>query len=112
MTSKTTLSGEDLWKKMKQEKAITLSEVKITPFDPTLNGTGGGRWLGCAREWMQRKFINGEHVTWGSYDRLKAKGELTVNDIEHLASLIAAEAVRDFINNIEVQGYTPHKLFK
>jgi hypothetical protein len=55
---------------------------------------GGGNWLGTVRNWIQRKAYNGETVTWGSHDYLKLK-ELTVSDLEQLAALIAANAIRE-----------------
>lgn len=56
----------------------------------------GGTWLGTVREWMQRKFSNGERVTWGSRDILEGK-IMTVSDYEELAQQIAAAAIRDVI---------------
>jgi len=54
----------------------------------------GGAWLGAAREWIQWSFINGSDVTWGSQDVLRGK-DLTVDDIERLAAIIAAAAINE-----------------
>lgn len=59
----------------------------------------GGDWLGRAREWIQCKAMNGEQVTWGSQDYLKLK-PLTVQDIELLASEIAAAAINEHNKNV------------
>lgn len=58
----------------------------------------GGEWLGVARNWIQRKFKNGERVMWGSTDRLDGVG-LCVRDIEQLASYISESAINEFLGN-------------
>ena len=55
---------------------------------------GGGKWLGCARQWIQAKCRNGEHVTWGTHDKLE--GSFTVYDIETLARHVAEAAVAEY----------------
>lgn len=62
--------------------------------NPTIMRKSGGQWLGAAREWIQWNFSNGSDVIWGSQDVLKGK-DLTVHDIENLASIIAAAAVNE-----------------
>lgn len=59
---------------------------------------GGGKWLGNVRNWMQRKAHNGENVTWGSNEYLKLK-ELTVSDMEQLATQIAASAIKESMDH-------------
>ena len=54
----------------------------------------GGSWLGSAREWMQRKFLNGESVTWGSSDELKPPSK--VLDIEEIALFSAVASLCQF----------------
>lgn len=53
----------------------------------------GGRWLGAAREWVQRKKLNGERVTWGSADVLEPP--MTMRQVEDVAAEAAAGALRD-----------------
>lgn len=47
----------------------------------------GGEWLGAAREWIKRSFVNGDTVYWGSQDILS--GGVRVCQLEDLASLVA-----------------------
>jgi hypothetical protein len=54
----------------------------------------GGAWLGAARSWMQRRFRNGESVTWGSNDLLTG-APVTVADIEEVAAEAAAAALNE-----------------
>ena len=56
----------------------------------------GGKWLGAAREWIQRKFSNGESVTWGSNDVL---GIVTVAQLEDLALSVAYATQEDINSN-------------
>ena len=58
----------------------------------------GGNWLGTARNWIQRKFKNGETVMWGSHDWLEG-GHFCVRDIETLAADIAASTINEFLGN-------------
>ena len=53
----------------------------------------GGGYLRTIREWIQRKFINGERVTWGSQDQLR--GSLNVLDLERAALDVAVCAIYD-----------------
>jgi len=46
-----------------------------------------GAHLGAIHRWMQRKFNNGDRVTWGSFDILGGSG-LTVYEMEELAQEI------------------------
>lgn len=55
---------------------------------------GGGVHLGVVRSWMQRKFRNGDRVTWGSHNQHLTGTHLTPLEFEHLAIEIA-EAVFD-----------------
>jgi len=63
----------------------------------------GGAFLGAARQWMQTRFKNGEHVTWGSNDLL-AGAPVTVADIEDLAARVAAAAINEHNQRL---GLTP-----
>lgn len=77
----------------------------------TLLRKTGGNWLGRAREWIQRKAFNGEHVTWGSSDVLKLK-HLTVQDIELFAAEIAADAINEHNKRLEscgIKGFEKEK---
>jgi len=57
----------------------------------------GGTWLGAAREWMQRKKLNGSSVTWNSDDELRPT--MTVRDVEDLAAHVAAALINDTPND-------------
>jgi len=70
------------------------SKIKIEALDLLMKK--GGSWLGTIRNWIQCKFNNGEHVTWGSKDYLT--GSFTVRELEDLASRIAAAAINEYIN--------------
>jgi len=96
-------TAEELWEDMKRERAYDISTLKVTPADPVLRN-GGGEWLGAVREFIQCKAINGETVTWGSQDRVDFRGSLTVQELEHLASRIAANAVNEFIQQLRHKG--------
>lgn len=52
----------------------------------------GGEWLGAARSWLQWHTRNGDQVTWGSGDLIEP--QLSVRQIEDLASEVAAAAMR------------------
>lgn len=52
----------------------------------------GGEWLGAARKWLQWNTRNGDQVTWGSGDLIEP--QLSVRQIEDLASEVAAAAMR------------------
>jgi hypothetical protein len=54
-----------------------------------------GKHLACVRSWIQRKFINGERVTWGSNDVCGVSG-LTVLDLEGLAQDIRDAVLKEF----------------
>lgn len=54
----------------------------------------GGAHLGNVRGWIQRKFRNGEHVTWGSNDVLEGR-QVTVRDIEEVAIIAATSALAE-----------------
>ena len=56
----------------------------------------GGTWLGSVRDWIQRKAINGETVSWNSNDQLTFRDGITVADLELLAAVIAADALNEF----------------
>jgi hypothetical protein len=59
----------------------------------------GGEWLAIIREWIQRKAINGEHVTWGSSEWLRFNS-VSMADMENLASRIAASAINEYVERI------------
>jgi hypothetical protein len=96
-------TAEELWEEMKHGRAYELSTLKVTPDNPVLRH-GGGEWLGTVRNFIQCKVINGEHVIWGSHDALEFRRTLTVSDLEHLASRIAAAAVNEFIEELRRKG--------
>lgn len=54
----------------------------------------GGAYLGHARSWVQRKFVNGENVTWGSQDILHGN-PIRVSDIEEIAVIAATAALEE-----------------
>jgi len=55
-----------------------------------------GAWLKSARDWIWCRCINGEQVIWGSGEALiKRGGPITVQDLEELASIIAAAAINE-----------------
>ena len=59
----------------------------------------GGKWLGAARTWIQRNFLNGSTVTGGSMDFLNPR--VTVRDIEDLAAIVAATAINEMMASFE-----------
>lgn len=59
-----------------------------------------GKHLGVVRSWMQRKFKNGETVTWGSNDQLQPLGSLTPQVMELLAQDIANAAVGEVLADV------------
>ncbi len=90
-----TYDMELLWEiKKYEELKESLNYFKNINSISILNEHGGS-WLGTVRNFIQRKFSNGEDVTWGSHDYLKPRNTLTVSDYEHLASEIAANAIRE-----------------
>ena len=54
----------------------------------------GGNWLGAVRNWIQWNCINGDSVTWGSNDELKAF--FTVKKLEDAAGNAAWSAIEPF----------------
>lgn len=54
-----------------------------------------GEYLGIMRSWIQRKFRNGEYVTWGSTDVLDSRS-FTVYELEYLAYDIRNAVLREF----------------
>lgn len=56
-----------------------------------------GEFLSVVRNWMQRKFRNGDQVTWGSMnDILEGKSDFTPYDFETLACDIRDAVLRQF----------------
>lgn len=99
-------------RKLREDRKLDL-EKRIDFI--TLLRKVGGDWLGCAREWIQRKTMNGEHVTWGSNDILKIRSYLTVQDIELFAAEIAASAINEHNKKIlsnGVKGFEKQKHIK
>jgi hypothetical protein len=65
----------------------------------------GGNYLGVCRSAIQRKFKNGETVTWGSFDELKPAAR--VCDIEEIATDVFKstfsnfpESLNDILNSL------------
>jgi hypothetical protein len=56
----------------------------------------GGNWLGAVRTWIQWNCINGDSVTWGSNDELRAP--ITVKRLEDAASEAAYAAIEPFFD--------------
>lgn len=56
----------------------------------------GGMWLGVIRSWIQRKFINGDSVSWSSNEYLTPVRFFTVQELEALAQDIAETAVNEY----------------
>jgi hypothetical protein len=94
---------QDFEEKFRRMRAVDLKSVRATINDPVCNGVGGGQWLGYTREFIQRKCVNGETVTWGSNEFLKFRG-LTVIELEHFAAAVAANAVNEFIEKCKRDG--------
>ena len=80
------LNNNEIVKCIKSNMPITLYEC-------------GGQWLGSARRWIQRVFLNGDRVTWGSDDSL-TDNRLTVKDIEELSAVIAKSTLEEFKANL------------
>lgn len=59
----------------------------------------GGKWLGKMREGIKVYARNGESVTWGSRDMVS----IAVQDLEYLASCIAASAINEHMQRREIQ---------
>lgn len=65
--------------------------LKVTPHE--LLAKRGGDWLGAVRSYVQRKFRNGNDVTWGSLDVLEP--HVTIRQMEEAASEAAAAAFNE-----------------
>ena len=59
----------------------------------TLMRSGGGKWLGAARRWLQWHKHNGDSVTWGSEQELTPA--MTVREVEDLAATVAAAVLNE-----------------
>lgn len=57
----------------------------------------GGEHYGAVRNWIQRKAVNGERVTWGSNDEVRLSYKLTVCLLEDLSCTIAAASINGFL---------------
>lgn len=66
-----------------------VSNALVNPYDLM---RAGGRWLATAREYLQRRAMRGEDLTWGSDEEVRG---LTVRDIELMAAEIATSAIND-----------------
>ena len=55
-----------------------------------------GPYLGVIRRWIQRKFRNGEYVTWGSETDILEGCTLTPGILERLAGEIRDAVLREF----------------
>ncbi len=64
----------------------------------------GGHWIGAARSWMQRTFVNGDRVTWGSGEVLN--GQVTVQKIEELAECVALAYANHDVPEIQSAEYS------
>jgi hypothetical protein len=53
-----------------------------------------GSHLGVVRSWIQRKFVRGNDVIWGSDERLQ--GDISVSEYEFLAQEIRDVSLREF----------------
>jgi len=60
-------------------------------------GRQGGRWLGAARGWLQRRRTNrgvsGDFITWGDPNAIF---EISAQDVEELAAEVAAATMNLF----------------
>lgn len=65
------------------------TEKRVNPYDLMRRG---GSWLAQARDYLQRRAMGGDSLTWGSEQEVRG---LTVRDIETMASEIAAIAIND-----------------
>jgi hypothetical protein len=84
--------------KNKEWNAFRLGKILENLSTPCLSGVKlshkGGEWLGVAREWIQRRYRNGDSVNFGSDDVLE--GNIREIEIEWVASEIAAAAINEF----------------
>jgi hypothetical protein len=64
----------------------------------------GGHWIAAARSWIQRTFMNGDTVTWGSDEVLR--GDISPRKIEELAEVVVlAYANRDIPEQTDQARY-------
>ena len=78
----------------------------------------GGAWLGAVRSYIQRRFLNGEEVKWGTHDELKPVA--TVKHFEEAAAEVAAternaakareKALREENTKLRAEWETRHRL--
>ena len=65
--------------------------------------SGGGKWLGAAREWMQHNVIEGDRLGWSSNETI----HLPFCKLEELAKEVAIAAVMEerkkgSVNNVSM----------
>lgn len=67
-----------------------IESKKINHFDLM---SGGGNWLGSARNYLLCNVRNGDNLTWGSQDIVN----ITVKQIEELASEVSATTLNNYV---------------
>ena len=63
-------------------------------------------WLGAIRSIIQRKFLNGETVRWGTNELLR--GDLSVNTLEDIAQDIAESTLKEHREQLLKRNITDH----
>ena len=63
-------------------------------------------WLGAIRSIIQRKFLNGETVRWGTNELLR--GDLSVNALEDIAQDIAESTLKEYREQLLKRNITDH----
>lgn len=87
-------AGNLSWEILQVREQIRVLSATVSTQDLR---NSGGEHVGYAREWMQRKAMNGSDVTWGSHPHLEFRGgPPTVHDIEELAVACGAAAINDY----------------
>lgn len=97
---------DSMWDASRLREAIEELQKLRAATERDLADTGGEH-LGIMRDFIQRKCLDGERVTWGSHDFVHFRGGVTVSDLEHLACRIAAGVLRDCFS-----AFTPELIAK
>lgn len=80
----------DLWESLRAQKELENLDAIIDLKHL------GGEHLGVIRNWIQRKFKNGDSVTWGN-DTDYLSGDFSVRDYEQLAIDIAEAVLKEWL---------------
>lgn len=83
------------------EQLSRLNELRnLNALQPEVQG---GHHLGYVREYIQRKCVNGERVTWGSHDVLQFRNQMTVHEMEYLATQIAIHTLHEVFKHFTTE---------